>query len=170
MTRRHLRANPIDLRLRLRSACTKCVRDREVVPNQGVSAKKPCFACFRPQLCKCIPAGKVSTYGAMASVLQSSPRAVGQALRRNPFAPVVPCHRVVAADLSLGGFSGAWGIADPKVQRKKRMLEEEGVEFSGCAVLNEEFVLGPEELRSRLAQVLTAGGSTAKSGLEKPAK
>ncbi|GLC40220.1 hypothetical protein PLESTM_001016800 [Pleodorina starrii] len=122
------------------------------------------------QLCKCIPAGKVSTYGAMASVLQSSPRAVGQALRRNPFAPVVPCHRVVAADLSLGGFSGAWGIADPKVQRKKRMLEEEGVEFSGCAVLNEEFVLGPEELRSRLAQVLTAGGSTAKSGLEKPAK
>ncbi|GLC49514.1 hypothetical protein PLESTB_000227500 [Pleodorina starrii] len=109
-------------------------------------------------------------YSDISSAFQAKVLLPRQALRRNPFAPVVPCHRVVAADLSLGGFSGAWGIADPKVQRKKRMLEEEGVEFSGCAVLNEEFVLGPEELRSRLAQVLTAGGSTAKSGLEKPAK
>ncbi|KAG2445481.1 hypothetical protein HXX76_000097 [Chlamydomonas incerta] len=90
----------------------------------------------------------------MAIVLESAPRAVGQALRRNPFCPVVPCHRVVAADLNIGGFSGGWGISDPKVQRKRRLLEEEGVGFQDdcgaaegtCRVLK-QFVLGPEELR-----------------------
>lgn len=60
------------------------------------------------QLCKAIPPGKVTTYGAMASALHSSARAVGQAMRRNPFAPRVPCHRVIAVNLELGGFSGSW--------------------------------------------------------------
>eukprot|EP00292_Cryptomonas_paramecium_P032356 CAMPEP_0113693120 /NCGR_PEP_ID=MMETSP0038_2-20120614/19486_1 /TAXON_ID=2898 /ORGANISM="Cryptomonas paramecium" /LENGTH=85 /DNA_ID=CAMNT_0000615153 /DNA_START=63 /DNA_END=317 /DNA_ORIENTATION=+ /assembly_acc=CAM_ASM_000170 len=50
-------------------------------------------------LCTNIPIGKVATYGEMARALNSSPRAVGQALRKNPFAPEVPCHRVIAADL-----------------------------------------------------------------------
>lgn len=49
-------------------------------------------------LLKQIPAGKVSTYAAMSKALGSSPRAVGGALRRNPFAPEVPCHRVIGAD------------------------------------------------------------------------
>ncbi|EFJ50160.1 hypothetical protein VOLCADRAFT_103991 [Volvox carteri f. nagariensis] len=87
-----------------------------------------------------------------------------QALRRNPFAPMVPCHRVVAADLSIGGFSGAWGIADPKVQRKKRLLEDEGVKFVGCTVLSDEYVLNAEQLRQRLSEALAAesgGGSKA---------
>ncbi|GIL58171.1 hypothetical protein Vafri_13019 [Volvox africanus] len=75
-----------------------------------------------------------------------------QALRRNPFAPLVPCHRVVAADLSIGGFSGAWGMAEPKVQRKKRLLEDEGVKFDGSAVRGDEFVIGAEELLDRFAQ------------------
>ncbi|GFR49115.1 hypothetical protein Agub_g10911 [Astrephomene gubernaculifera] len=108
------------------------------------------------QLCKCIPAGKVSTYGAMAAVLRSAPRAVGQALRRNPFAPVVPCHRVVAADLNIGGFSGGWGISDPKVQRKKKLLEDEGIEFDGSVVRSAEFVLAADELRSLLAEAVAA--------------
>ncbi|CAN0536123.1 unnamed protein product, partial [Ectocarpus sp. 8 AP-2014] len=51
-----------------------------------------------------IPAGKISTYGGVANVLNSSARAVGGALRGNPFAPVVPCHRVVMSDLTIGGF------------------------------------------------------------------
>jgi methylated-DNA-[protein]-cysteine S-methyltransferase len=45
-----------------------------------------------------IPEGKVSTYAAMSKALDSSPRAVGGACRRNPFAPQVPCHRVIQAD------------------------------------------------------------------------
>lgn len=57
-------------------------------------------------LCKKIPSGNVSTYGEIAKALQSSPRAVGQALRCNPNAPIVPCHRVVKSDGSLGGFMG----------------------------------------------------------------
>ncbi|KAK9831941.1 hypothetical protein WJX81_001444, partial [Elliptochloris bilobata] len=64
-------------------------------------------------VCSAIPCGKVSTYGALAKALHSSPRAVGQALRRNPYAPDVPCHRVVTSSLALGGFSGSWGDDTP---------------------------------------------------------
>lgn len=79
--------------------------------------------------CKCIPPGKVGTYGVIASALQSSPRAVGQALRRNPFAPKVPCHRVITSSMELGGFGGSWGIETDKVKRKRQMLGAEGVVF-----------------------------------------
>jgi O-6-methylguanine DNA methyltransferase len=53
-----------------------------------------------------IPAGKVTTYGLLAKHLKTSPRAVGGALRHNPYAPYIPCHRVIAADYFVGGFSG----------------------------------------------------------------
>jgi methylated-DNA-[protein]-cysteine S-methyltransferase len=74
--------------------------------------------------------GKVSTYGELAKAIgkPKSARAVGGALKRNPFAPAVPCHRVVGANLSLTGFEGSRG--DEKINKKKKMLEEEGVEFS----------------------------------------
>lgn len=45
-----------------------------------------------------IPVGKISTYSALSRALDSSPRAVGGALRRNPIAPAVPCHRIIGAD------------------------------------------------------------------------
>lgn len=95
------------------------------------------------EVCSSIPKGKVSTYGALAKVLKSSPRAVGQALRRNPLAPEVPCHRVVAASLDLGGFGGQWGACTPNVQRKKAMLEKEGVKFDGSRVADTAAVMGP---------------------------
>ena len=66
--------------------------------------------------------GEVRTYGWMARRLKSSPRAVGQALKANPYAPRVPCHRVVAAGGALGGYAGKWN--NP---RKRRMLAREGV-------------------------------------------
>jgi O-6-methylguanine DNA methyltransferase len=47
-------------------------------------------------LCQ-IPKGKVSSYACLSKALSSSPRAVGGALRRNPFAPEVPCHRIINA-------------------------------------------------------------------------
>ncbi|KAJ4518918.1 hypothetical protein HRR75_002593 [Exophiala dermatitidis] len=53
-----------------------------------------------------IPPGQVTTYAAVAKALNTSPRAVGGALRCNPFWPTVPCHRVIASDGSLGGFFG----------------------------------------------------------------
>ncbi|GJN75143.1 methylated-DNA-[protein]-cysteine S-methyltransferase, active site protein [Purpureocillium lilacinum] len=78
-----------------------------------------------------IPRGRVTTYGHLSAHLGSSPRAVGNALRRNPFAPAVPCHRVVATGMSLGGFKGKWprdgeGIT---LDEKRRLLRAEGIRF-----------------------------------------
>ena len=77
------------------------------------------------QILKKVPRGKVTTYGALARKLRSSPRAVGQALRKNPFAPQVPCHRVIRSDGSIGGFGGE--IKGKKIEEKIRMLRKEGV-------------------------------------------
>ena len=75
-----------------------------------------------------IPRGRVSTYKIVAAQVRcKSCRAVGQALRRNPFAPQVPCHRVIASDLTLGGFAGRRQGAE--IRRKERMLAAEGVHF-----------------------------------------
>ncbi len=71
-----------------------------------------------------VPKGYVTSYAALAKALGSSARAVGGAMKRNPFAPEVPCHRCVCADGSLGGFNGR--IQNPK---KERMLRAEGVVF-----------------------------------------
>jgi methylated-DNA-[protein]-cysteine S-methyltransferase len=75
-----------------------------------------------------IPRGRVTTYGLLAARIGcASPRAVGQALKRNPFAPRVPCHRVIASDLRVGGFQGRRG--GRAVRRKLALLEGEGVRF-----------------------------------------
>jgi methylated-DNA-[protein]-cysteine S-methyltransferase len=70
-----------------------------------------------------IPRGKVCTYGDIAKALGSNAyRAVGNALNRNPYAPAVPCHRVVGSDGSLTGFAGG-------LPKKQRLLKDEGVSF-----------------------------------------
>jgi len=75
-----------------------------------------------------VPAGRVTTYGLLARQIGCrSSRAVGQALRHNPFAPRVPCHRVIASDLTAGGFAGH--AAGPEIERKRRLLAGEGVRF-----------------------------------------
>jgi len=68
-----------------------------------------------------IPKGQTRSYQWVAAHIGSprGARAVGNALRRNPFAPKVPCHRVVRADGSLGGYSG--GLAT-----KRALLRAEG--------------------------------------------
>ncbi|KAL1869030.1 hypothetical protein Plec18167_008033 [Paecilomyces lecythidis] len=53
-----------------------------------------------------IPAGRVTTYGALARVLNTSPRAIGNALRNNIFAPQIPCHRCVASNGYVNGYDG----------------------------------------------------------------
>jgi len=75
-----------------------------------------------------IPAGCVATYGAVAAAYGcGSARAAGRALAKNPFAPEVPCHRVVRGDGALGGFFGeSGGVA---LETKKRLLESEGIFF-----------------------------------------
>ncbi|MFQ3671356.1 MAG: MGMT family protein [Verrucomicrobiia bacterium] len=72
--------------------------------------------------------GQVITYGALARRLGCrSARAVGQALRANPLAPEVACHRVVRSDLTLGGYQGRTG--EEALARKRMLLEAEGVRF-----------------------------------------
>src|SRR5690242_20622337 len=75
-----------------------------------------------------IPRGKVMTYGGVARALGSNGyRAVGNALNRNPYAPAVPCHRVVGSDGSLTGFAA-------RIAKKRKLLEQEGIPFSGSKV------------------------------------
>ncbi|KAK3645201.1 hypothetical protein LTR56_009251 [Elasticomyces elasticus] len=87
-----------------------------------------------------IPKGKVSTYAALSKALDSSPRAVGGALRRNPFAPDVPCHRVISADGYVGGFKGEWQKAPSGIncEKKLALLAEEGVLFTEKGMLIEK--------------------------------
>lgn len=71
---------------------------------------------------KKIPRGRVTTYRELARVLgrPRAARAVGNAMSKNPWAPRVPCHRVVRSDGQLGGYGGGPAL-------KKRLLKKEGV-------------------------------------------
>jgi methylated-DNA-[protein]-cysteine S-methyltransferase len=75
------------------------------------------------EACRRIPPGEVVTYGQLAAQVgrPRAARAVGQAMAANPVPLVVPCHRVVAADGSLCGFSAAGGL-----EIKRRLLHHEG--------------------------------------------
>jgi O-6-methylguanine DNA methyltransferase len=72
--------------------------------------------------CSRIPKGQTKTYGEIAREIghPGAARAVGQALAKNPFAPVVPCHRVIRSDGGMGGYSAPGGVA-----KKKSMLNKE---------------------------------------------
>lgn len=97
-----------------------------------------------------IPRGRVSTYQLVAKFLGcGAPRAVGQALRCNPYAPRVPCHRVIAADLKIGGFMG--DVAGPAIRRKLRLLAAEGVRFRDGRLADAERIIDLREhgLRAR---------------------
>ena len=70
-----------------------------------------------------IPKGKVKTYKeiAIAIKMPKSARAVANACGKNPYAPKVPCHRVIRSDGGMGGYSGPGGI-----KTKKKLLKKEG--------------------------------------------
>ncbi|MEM2936516.1 MAG: MGMT family protein [Candidatus Bathyarchaeia archaeon] len=79
-----------------------------------------------------IPRGRVTTYKHIAEKVgrPRAYRAVGNALHRNPLAPIIPCHRVVKSDGSLGGYGGG-------AEAKRRLLEEEGIQIrNGKVKLN----------------------------------
>ena len=72
---------------------------------------------------KTIPKGKVKTYKQVAISIKRprSARAVANACAKNPYAPKIPCHRVIRSDGGLGGYSGFGGI-----RTKKKLLKKEG--------------------------------------------
>lgn len=78
------------------------------------------------EVARAIPPGRTLTYGEVAARMgePGAARAVGQALGHNPFAPIVPCHRVLAAGTQGGGFSANGGVAT-----KLRMLQIENAQL-----------------------------------------
>jgi methylated-DNA-[protein]-cysteine S-methyltransferase len=84
-----------------------------------------------------VPRGRVTTYKDLATAAGTrSYRAVGQALRCNPYAPRVPCHRVIASDGTLGGFNGETKGA--ALDRKRKLLESEGIRIADRRVVDFE--------------------------------
>lgn len=73
----------------------------------------------------------MATYGQLARLAGNvkAARVVGMLMRKNPYAPQVPCHRVVGADGSLVGYSAGKGISS-----KRKMLKKEGVKFKGTKI------------------------------------
>jgi O-6-methylguanine DNA methyltransferase len=67
-----------------------------------------------------IPAGYITSYGAIAKAAGGSPRAVGRVMASNPFAPIVPCHRVVNSDFTLGGYGGGLDVKLELLVREKQ--------------------------------------------------
>ena len=82
------------------------------------SFNERCYTILRK-----VPKGKVTTYGKIAKALNCKAyRSVGNAMNKNPYAPKVPCHRVVNSNGKLGGFASG-------VNNKIKMLEKEGIEI-----------------------------------------
>jgi methylated-DNA-[protein]-cysteine S-methyltransferase len=91
------------------------------------------------EVARTIPAGGTLSYGEVAKRLGApgAARDVGQALGRNPFAIIVPCHRVLAAGGKIGGFSARGGVST-----KRRLLAAEGAPGRASAVAD---LFGPRE-------------------------
>jgi O-6-methylguanine DNA methyltransferase len=87
------------------------------------------------ELLKQVPKGRVTTYGALAKAARhpDSARAIGALMRSNPYAPTVPCHRVVYSDGRLGGYGGMKGVG-----KKARMLSKEGVKVKNGRIVDFE--------------------------------
>lgn len=77
--------------------------------------------CYK--ILKKVPKGKVTTYKALAIKLNTKAyRAVGQAMNKNPYAPKVPCHRVINTNGNLGGFASG-------LNNKIKLLKSEGIKI-----------------------------------------
>ena len=88
-----------------------------------------------------IPLGYVASYGSIAKAVGGGPRAVGNIMAANPFAPIVPCHRVVKSDFTLGGYGGG-------LRAKVELLGKEKRGFSspkGIAVSGRQLMVFPVE-------------------------
>lgn len=81
---------------------------------------------------RAVPFGRVTSYGRVARRIgrAGAARAVGGAVGRNPVGLLIPCHRVIAGDGTLGGYGGEWfGTREALLEVKRALLELEGVEL-----------------------------------------
>lgn len=85
------------------------------------------------EILKRVPKGKITTYKEIAKALKSKGyRAVGNAMNKNPYAPEVPCHRVVKSSGEIGGFAHG-------TKKKIEMLEKEGIEIKNNKIDMKKF-------------------------------
>jgi len=73
----------------------------------------------------------------IANFVKTSPRLVGQALKKNQLLSI-PCHRVIASNFFIGGFRGEWGREGKEIENKIEKLEREGIFFDKRLFLNKE--------------------------------
>jgi O-6-methylguanine DNA methyltransferase len=76
-------------------------------------------------LLKKVPRGKVTTYGILAKATHSSPRAIGQIMKRNRHPDIYPCYKVICSDGSIGGYAGK--VKSKEIKRKIMLLKKNGV-------------------------------------------
>ena len=74
-----------------------------------------------------IPKGKVTTYGTLAKVTNSSPRAIGQIMRHNEQPELYPCYKVVSSSGKTHGYSGC--LKGAKVEKKINLLKKDGIKI-----------------------------------------
>lgn len=86
-----------------------------------------------------IPLGRITTYKHIAVAIgkPGASQAVGQALSVNPYAPKVPCHRVIASDGSIGGFRGTKNKTSPLIKHKIQLLQNEGIKIKNYKIVSE---------------------------------
>lgn len=100
------------------------------------------------ELLKKIPKGRVVTYGDIAKVLGiKSARVIGYYMKTNPTPVIVPCHRVVMGDGSIGGFSLG-------IEKKIKLLNEEGISVVNNKIVNfENIKMTIDELKEILREI-----------------
>lgn len=86
--------------------------------------KLPAYTKRVLQATAAIPIGYITSYGALANAVGGGSRAVGNVMAANPFAPLVPCHRVVKSDFSLGGYGMGLKLKAELLFREKRGFTE----------------------------------------------
>ena len=100
---------------------------KRIYDGKGIGANLPLATLHLPTYSKKvlkvtseIPLGYITSYGAIAKVVGGGPRAVGNIMASNPFAPIVPCHRVVRADFTLGGYGFGLKVKMQLLGRERR--------------------------------------------------
>jgi O-6-methylguanine DNA methyltransferase len=103
-------------------ATLKCIYDgKEVDANLSLATSHlPAYTQKVLRTTSSIPLGYITSYGSISKAVGGGPRAVGNIMASNPFAPIVPCHRVVRADFTLGGYGFGLKAKMQLLRREKR--------------------------------------------------
>ncbi len=109
----------------------RMLADLEEGDERGKSFSLACDYVAEPlakvlKIAASIPIGYVTSYGNIAEASDSDPRAVGRIMSTNPLYPIVPCHRVVGADLSLVGYRGRKDAASLRAKLDRLRRESRG--------------------------------------------